>query len=33
MKLTVQLSCDVTAINFIQNVIQYHSLKVKSIHV
>jgi hypothetical protein len=29
IKLTVQLSCDVTAIIFIQNCIQYHSLKIK----
>jgi hypothetical protein len=33
IKLTVQLSCDVTPINFIQTFIQYHSLKVKSIHI
>jgi hypothetical protein len=30
---TAQLSCDITAINFIQNVIQYNSLKVKFIHI
>jgi hypothetical protein len=33
MKLTAQLSCDVNAINFVHNFIQYHSLKVKSIHI
>jgi hypothetical protein len=33
LKLTAQLSCDVTAINFIQNVIQYHSLKFISIYI
>jgi hypothetical protein len=33
IKLTVQLLCDVTAINFIHSFIQYHSLKVKSIHI
>jgi hypothetical protein len=29
----VQLLCDVTVINIIQNFIQYHSLKIKSIHI
>jgi hypothetical protein len=29
----LQLSCDFTAITVIQNSIQYHSLKVKSIHI
>jgi hypothetical protein len=33
IKLAAQLSCDVTAINLIQNCIQYHSLKFKSIHI
>jgi hypothetical protein len=33
IKLTVELSCHVTSISFIQNVIQYHSLKAKSIYI